>query len=61
MSLSVLLTDVEEKTETVIEDVTEDMLKEEIYVYITETDLITVLDIPSWSVSVESDDAPGVR
>lgn len=61
MSLSVLLTDVEEKTETVIEDVTEDMLKEEIYVYITETDLITLLDIPSCSVSVESDDAPGVR
>lgn len=60
-SLSILSTGVEQKTETVIEDVTEDMLKEEIFVYITETDLITVLDIPSTSVSVESDDAPGVR
>lgn len=60
-SLSILSTGVEQKTETVIEDVTEDMLKEEILVYITETDLITVLDIPSTSVSVESDDAPGVR
>lgn len=49
-----------QKTETIIEDLTEDMLKEEIYVHITETDLITVLDIPSTSVSVESDDASGV-
>lgn len=59
-SLSVLLTGVGEKAETAIEDVTEDMLKEDIYVYITETEHITVLDIPSTSVSVESEDAPGV-
>lgn len=50
-----------QKTETLIEDVTEDMLKEEIFIYITETDLITVLDLPSISVSVKSDDAPGVQ
>ena len=43
-----------------MEDVTEDMLREEIYVHMTETDLITVLDIPSISVSVNSDDAQGV-
>lgn len=59
-SLSVLLTGVGEKAETAIEDVTEDMLKEDIYVYITETEHITVLDIPSTSVSVESENAPGV-
>lgn len=57
---SVLLTGVGPKTETVIEDVTEDMLKEEIHVYITETELITMLDIPSTSVSTESADAQGV-
>lgn len=60
-SLSVLLTGAGEKAETAIEDVTEDMLKEDIYVYITETEHITVLDIPSTSVSVESESAPGVR
>lgn len=60
LRLSALLTDVEQKTETVMEDVTEDMLREEIYVHMTETDLITVLDIPSISVSVNSDDAQGV-
>lgn len=53
----VLLTD---EGQTVVEDVTEDMLKEEIFVHITETDLITVLDIPSTSVSAKSDEAPGV-
>lgn len=58
---SVLLTGVGQKTETVIQDVTEDMLKEEIHVYITETELITVLDIPSTSVSTESADAQGVQ
>lgn len=56
-----LLTDAEQRAETVIQDVTEDMLKEEIFVHITETELITVLDLPSTSVSAESDDAPGVR
>ncbi|XP_056913206.1 dynein axonemal intermediate chain 4 isoform X1 [Takifugu flavidus] len=49
-----------QNTDTVIEDVTEDMLKEKIYVNITETDCITVLDIRSACVSVDSDDAPGV-
>lgn len=49
-----------QKTERVIEDVTEDMLKEKIHVYITETELVTVLDIPSTSVSAESADAQGV-
>ncbi|CAF96668.1 unnamed protein product, partial [Tetraodon nigroviridis] len=53
--------DAEQRAETVIQDVTEDMLKEEIFVHITETELITVLDLPSTSVSAESDDAPGVR
>lgn len=55
-----MLTGLGQNTDTVIEDVTEDMLKEKIYVNITETDCITVLDIPSASVSVDSDDAPGV-
>lgn len=39
---------------------TEDMLKEKIYVNITETDCITVLDVPSTSLSVDSDETPGV-
>lgn len=50
-----------EKIQTVIEDVTEDMLAEDISVHITETDLITVLDIRSSSVSAESAEAAGVR
>lgn len=54
------LAGVGQKTEPVSEDLTEDMLEEDVTVYITETDSISVLDIPSVSVSAESDDAPEV-
>ncbi len=42
------------------ECVTEDMLKEIIEVCISETDSISLLDLPSTSVSVEADDADDI-
>ncbi|KAM9349995.1 dynein axonemal intermediate chain 4 [Symphorus nematophorus] len=52
--------DVPGKRDTVKEHVTEDMLKQVIDVYISETDTITLLDIPSTSVSVDADDADAI-
>ncbi|KAA8587599.1 hypothetical protein FQN60_016461, partial [Etheostoma spectabile] len=49
--------DVQGKRDTVKEQVTEDMLKEVIDLYISETDSISLLDIPSTVVSVDADDA----
>ncbi|XP_078119915.1 dynein axonemal intermediate chain 4-like [Sander vitreus] len=49
--------DVQGKRDTVKEQVTEDMLKEVIDLYISETDSISLLDIPSTFVSVDADDA----
>lgn len=48
------------KRDAVTEHVTEDMLKEVIHVYISETDSISLLDIPSTSVSVDADDAEAI-
>ncbi|XP_049455364.1 dynein axonemal intermediate chain 4 [Epinephelus fuscoguttatus] len=52
--------DVQEKRNTVKEQVTEDMLKEVTDVYISETDSISLLDISSTFVSVDADDAEAV-
>ncbi|XP_018517753.1 dynein axonemal intermediate chain 4 [Lates calcarifer] len=49
--------DVQGKRDTVKEQVTEEMLKELIHVYICETDSMSLLDIPSTFVSVDADDA----
>ncbi|KAE8291421.1 WD repeat-containing protein 78 [Larimichthys crocea] len=51
------ITDVHRKRDPVKEHVTEEMLKEVIDVYISETDSISLLDIPSSLVSVDADDA----
>lgn len=51
------LSDVHRKRDPVKEHVTEEMLKEVIDVYISETDSISLLDIPSSLVSVDADDA----
>ncbi|XP_038574870.1 dynein intermediate chain 4, axonemal-like [Micropterus salmoides] len=52
--------DVQRKGGTVKEHVTEDMLKEVIDVYVSETDSISLLDLPSTSVSVDADDAEAI-
>ncbi|XP_076600849.1 dynein axonemal intermediate chain 4 [Chaetodon auriga] len=52
--------DLQGKRHTVKECVTEDMLKEVIDVYISETDSISLLDIPSTFVSVDADDAEDI-
>ncbi|XP_044076026.1 dynein axonemal intermediate chain 4-like [Siniperca chuatsi] len=52
--------DVQMKGDTVKEHVTEDMLKEVIDVYISETDSISLLDISSTFVSVDADDAEAI-
>ncbi|XP_053293169.1 dynein axonemal intermediate chain 4 [Pleuronectes platessa] len=49
--------DVKGKKDTVKELVTEEMLKEVIDVYLSETDSISLLDIPCYVVSVDTDDA----
>lgn len=51
------LTDVYQKKNTVTEHVTGDMLNEHIHICISETENISLLDIPSTLVSVEADDA----
>ncbi len=48
------------KRDTVKEHVTDDMLKEVIDVHISETDSISLLDIPNTSVSVDADDAEAI-
>ncbi|XP_069367195.1 dynein axonemal intermediate chain 4 isoform X2 [Paralichthys olivaceus] len=53
-------TDVKGKRDTAKELVTEEMLKEVIDVYISETDNISLLDIPSSVVSVDADDAEAI-
>ncbi|XP_037644614.1 dynein intermediate chain 4, axonemal isoform X2 [Sebastes umbrosus] len=52
--------DVQGKRDTVKEPVTEDMLKEVTDVYISETDSISLLDIPSTFVSVDADDSEAI-
>ncbi|XP_022059983.1 dynein axonemal intermediate chain 4 isoform X2 [Acanthochromis polyacanthus] len=52
--------DVKLKKSTVKEPVTEDVLKEIIDIFLTETDTISLLDIPSTFVSVDSDEADTV-
>lgn len=42
------------KSDAVAEEVTEEMLKEIIDVYITETESVSLLDIPNTFVSVDS-------
>lgn len=54
------LPDVQVKRDTVKEHVTDDMLKEVIDVHISETDSISLLDIPNTSVSVDADDAEAI-
>lgn len=49
-----------EKRETVKEQVTEEMLSEVIDVYITETETVTLLDIPSTTVSIDAEDADAI-
>ncbi|KAM9323067.1 dynein axonemal intermediate chain 4 [Pholidichthys leucotaenia] len=53
--------DVKGKKETVKDHVTEDMLKEVISVFITETDTFSLLDIPSTIVSVDAGDAETIK
>ncbi|XP_062285113.1 dynein axonemal intermediate chain 4 [Scomber scombrus] len=52
--------DLHRKKNTVKEQVTEDMLKVVIDVHISETDSISLLDIPSTFVSVDADDAQAI-
>ncbi|XP_070775448.1 dynein axonemal intermediate chain 4 [Enoplosus armatus] len=52
--------DVPVKRDTVKEHVTADMLKEVVDVYVSETDSISLLDIPSTLVSVDADDADAI-
>ncbi|KAK9539508.1 hypothetical protein VZT92_004609 [Zoarces viviparus] len=52
--------DVPGKRDTVKEHVTEDMLREVTDVYISETDIVSLLDIPSTLVSVDADDAEAI-
>ncbi|XP_075934556.1 dynein axonemal intermediate chain 4 [Anarhichas minor] len=52
--------DVPGKRDTVKEHVTEDMLREVTDVYISETDSVSLLDIPSTLVSVDADDAEAI-
>lgn len=52
--------DVQQKRDTVKEQMTEDMLKELVDVYISDTDSISLLDIPSTLVSVDADDAEAI-
>lgn len=54
------VSDVQRKKDAVTEHVTEDMLKEVIDVYISETDNISLLDITSTFVSVDADDAEAI-
>lgn len=57
---SCYLPDLHRKRNTVKEQVTEDMLKVVIDVYLSETDSISLLDIPSTFVSVDADDAEAI-
>lgn len=52
--------DVQRKRDGVTEHVTEDMLKEVVHVSISETDNMSLLDIPSTYVSVDADDAEAI-
>ncbi|XP_068427679.1 dynein axonemal intermediate chain 4 isoform X4 [Clinocottus analis] len=52
--------DVPGKRDTVKEHVTEDMLREVTDVFISETDSMSLLDIPSTFVSVDADDAEAI-
>lgn len=54
------LPDVQGKREAVKEQVTEVMLEEVIDIYISETDTVSLLDIPSTTVSVDADDAEAI-
>lgn len=48
------------KRDTVKEQVTAEMLEEVIDIYISETDTVSLLDMPSTTVSVDADDAEAI-
>lgn len=48
------------KSDAVAEEVTEEMLKEIIDVYFTETESVSLLDIPNTFVSVDSEGAEAI-
>ncbi|XP_047187872.1 dynein axonemal intermediate chain 4-like isoform X3 [Scophthalmus maximus] len=52
--------DEHKKRDTVEEEVTEEMLKEVIDVYISETDSVSLLDIPSTVMSVDTDESEAI-
>ncbi|XP_026229533.1 WD repeat-containing protein 78, partial [Anabas testudineus] len=52
--------DMQGKRDTVKEQVTAEMLEEVIDIYISETDTVSLLDIPSTTVSVDADDAEAI-
>lgn len=54
------LPDEHKKRDTVEEEVTEEMLKEVIDVYISETDSVSLLDIPSTVMSVDTDESEAI-
>lgn len=54
------LPDLHRKRNSVKEQVTDNMLKAVIDVYISETDSISLLDIPSTFVSVDADNAEAI-
>ncbi|XP_069571998.1 dynein axonemal intermediate chain 4 [Brachyistius frenatus] len=59
--LTITFPEVKGKREAVEEQVTEDVLKELLDVFTTETDIISLLDIPSTVVSVDADDAEAIK
>ncbi|XP_030647720.1 dynein axonemal intermediate chain 4 [Chanos chanos] len=59
--VSVSLTDVHVKREETKEQIREDMLDQVVERYLTETDTIWMLDLPSVSVSAEAEEADAVR
>lgn len=59
-SFVMLPSDVQGKRDPVKEEVTEEMLKEVVDICISETDTISLLDIPSVLVSVDAEDAEAI-
>ncbi|XP_030606878.1 dynein axonemal intermediate chain 4 [Archocentrus centrarchus] len=58
--LPISFPDVKVKKDTATEQVTEDMLKEVVDIFISETDTFSLLDIPGTCVSVDADDADAI-
>ncbi|KAM6962991.1 dynein axonemal intermediate chain 4 [Aplochiton taeniatus] len=59
--ISISLSDVQVKREEVKELIREDMLDDVIDRYLSETDTISILDLPATSVSVDADDADAIK